>query len=153
MVRPVVLPRDLPALLRLETLLFPDHSWGERLLQHQLEQGRGWVASLDDSGANAYALARDDGPIIDITRLGVAPEWHRRGLGSQLLKAVIGIGKDTMLTVEKRNAVALKLYLAHGFRIAGQLTGAQAWHEGGAWVMRRSRHIVRAENSAPHAHR
>lgn len=143
MVRPVVVPGDLAALLLLEVVLFPDNAFSERLLTHELTVGQGWAVG---SPARAYALTRDDG-IIDITRLGVLPGHQRQGLGSALLDHVIGLGKETMLTVEKANTSALRLYLRHGFQIAGEL------RRNGAWVMRRPAQRARAVYSVPHAQR
>lgn len=143
MLRSVVLPGDLPGLLVLEAALFPRFMWSERLLEAELGRGPGWVIGYVPV---AYVLARVDGPIVDITRLGVTPAWQGRGFGAELLEKVIGLGKETMLTVEKANTRALKLYLRHGFRIAGALSCD-------AWVMRRPRQSARAEYSVPQLHR
>jgi [ribosomal protein S18]-alanine N-acetyltransferase len=143
MIRPAVVPGDLPALLLLELVLFPGNAFGERLLEHELTTGRGWVVG---SPAYGYALTRDDG-IIDVTRLGVLPDWQGKGVGSALLDHVIGLGKETMLTVEKANVRALRLYLRRGFEISGDL------RKTGAWVMRRPAQSARALYSAPQAQR
>jgi [ribosomal protein S18]-alanine N-acetyltransferase len=143
-IRPVVLPDDLPALLELETALFGgDNSLGEGLLRRELEIGFGWVIGTP---AYAYALVRADGPLIDLTRIGVLPAWQGNGLGPALLEKVLSLGKETMLTVRKDNRRALKIYMAHGFQIVSH-------HPTDAWVMRRPIQSARAENSAPQAHR
>jgi ribosomal protein S18 acetylase RimI-like enzyme len=143
MIRPVVIPDDLPALLRLEEALFGDNNMGEALLKKEIELGLAWVIGTP---AYAYALVRPDGPLVDLTRLGVLPAWQGYGLGSALLERVLALGKETMLTVRKDNLRALKLYLAYAFQIVGH-------HPSDAWVLRRSGQSERAEYSVPQAHR
>ena len=126
MIRPVVLPDDLSAIALLEEALFPENNMGERMLLREMREGRAWVSG---EPIHAYALVRQDGDIVDLIRLGVLPGWQNQGIGSRLLDAVLGLDEETMLTVEKRNHAAIRLYLAKGFGIAGALPEA--------WVMRR----------------
>lgn len=142
MIRTVVLPDDLPAILLLEQTLFPENYIGEVLLRGEIEVGLAWVIGQP---AYAYALVRTDGSLVDLTRLGVLPEWQGCGLGHKLLDKVLGLGKETMLTVSKINQRALALYLRYGFRIVA--------HHPAAWVMRRPRYSTRTEYSTPQAHR
>jgi ribosomal protein S18 acetylase RimI-like enzyme len=123
-VRALQLPDDLPALLELEGLLFPRNAMGERLLAEELRGGYGWGIG---SPLYAYVLAREDGRVVDITRLGVTPGHHGKGIGSQLLEKVISLGKESMLIVEMGNLRALKLYLRYGFTITGKLPTSEAW--------------------------
>lgn len=111
-------------LLQLEAVLFPHNALGERLLAQEIELGLAWVVGAPAYG---YVLTRDDGYIVDVTRLGVAPAQQGRGVGSRLLKAALQLGRDTMLTVEKWNTRALNLYRRSGFIIVGSLVTSDAW--------------------------
>jgi putative acetyltransferase len=57
--------------------------------------------------------------------LAVADPWHRRGVGTALVKAMVGLADDWMnvirleLTVFADNAAALALYRKFGFEIEG----------------------------------
>lgn len=60
-----------------------------------------------------------------ITLLGIDPQYRRRGLGRWLLVQLLRSAGDRGLThatleVRKSNAVALALYSALGFRVAGE---------------------------------
>lgn len=128
---------DIEAILKLEETLF-DNAMGGKLLLHELTRGRGWVYS--EAGGHygepieGYILIHfDNGPLglIDIIRLGVAPEAQRKGIGAKLLEHALWKVNDAMLTVKKDNAPAIKLYRRFGFEIVAHLAGA------GAFVMRR----------------
>lgn len=117
--------QDLPELLALEEKLFPN-AMGERLLQHELTRGCGWLALVDGVVAG-YVLVRRDDDLLDITRLGVHEEFRGRGLGRELLEKVLKEHFDVMLTVKKDNVKAIRLYRTHGFTIVGHLIAAEAW--------------------------
>jgi len=124
MLRPLLVPEDVAAVACLESVLFPHNAMSEQLLEREAEAGFAWVIG---SPPYAYALARDDGLLIDITRLGVAPLRHGQGCGSLLLDKILNLGRETILTVEKCNRRALRLYLRHGFFITGTLVTSDAW--------------------------
>lgn len=123
----LAVPDDVPALVQIEELLFPDNCLGEVLFRGELLAGRGFVAG----DFHGYALIREDGPLIDLTRLGVLPAWQHQGIGSLLLEEILALGRETMLTVKKDNVLALRLYTRRGFRIVA-VAALEA-----AWVMRR----------------
>ncbi len=122
-------PLDIDYLVQLELELFPN-AMNERMLHHELIRGRGWVWTSNDS-IEGYILVRMDEGIIDITRLGVRQGFDGKGVGRSLLETALEGAPDAMLTVQKTNERALRLYRAAGFEIVAHLIAA------GAWVMRR----------------
>ena len=116
---------DVDRLSLLEYELF-DNSLSPKMLERELEVGKGYVVGTPICG---YALVREDteADILDLTRLGVTKEWQGRGLGKQLLRHVLALGRTTFLTVRKNNLPALRLYNQEGFEIVGHLLAASAW--------------------------
>jgi len=105
------------------------------MLRQELRLGKGWLEerfSCPDKSVAGYILIRFDGDLMDITRLGVHPEEEGHGLGSRLLVRALEEGSTVILTVQKDNARAMRLYARHGFEIVAHLHSAQAW------VMRRT---------------
>jgi len=121
-------PDDVEVIVQIESTLF-DNSMGERLVRHELELGRGWVYGEPVEG---YILLRPDGPLTDITRLGVTQGARGKGIGQKLLSRALEGAGDVVLTVAKDNVPAMRLYKKNGFAIVGHL------HAAGAWVMRRA---------------
>lgn len=117
---------DVPALLTLEELLFPN-AMAERMLEHEVGRGWGWVEEIQEGRIVGYALVRSDGPLLDLTRLGVDPTHQGRGVGKRLLEKVLEDGRDIILTVKKNNAHAIGLYRKYNFEIVGHLASANAW--------------------------
>lgn len=131
-IRPIKL-RDASRVLELEQVF--ENSMSEPMIQREIEAGRGYVYSrIRDTGEVdilGYALLRQDGPLLDLTRLAVDPTVLRKGIGQSLLRRVLEEGRETVLTVKKDNAPALALYQKNGFRVVAHYAAAKAW------VMRR----------------
>lgn len=119
--------RDIPRILELEQVLF-ENSMTEAVLERELEVGKGyvWVDNLH-AKVLGYALVREEEGLLDLTRLGVDPEAQGTGVGRKLLRRVLALRQDTILTVLKTNHRALRLYLRHGFEVVGHVTSADAW--------------------------
>jgi [ribosomal protein S18]-alanine N-acetyltransferase len=126
--RPATLD-DIADICELEYLVFPENNFNEVTLANELVLGAGLVV-YENNKLVAYMLMRNDGQIIDIIRLGVHPDYQRKGYGTKLLSAVPK--REAMLTVQKNNVGALRLYLRHGFSIVGKLA-----MDVGGWVMTR----------------
>ncbi len=119
---------DAGAIEELEIQLFPDNCLGAKLIECELEWGTGWV--VEHQGVTvAYLLARVEGDMVDIMRVGVLPKHRRRGHAIDLINRALEQAPDAMLTVRKNNLNALRLYRRLGFGIVGE-TGF------GSWVMR-----------------
>lgn len=119
--------KDIDSIILLETALF-DNPMSERMLQHELARGQGWIYG-DFVG---YVLMRKDNGLVDVTRLGVREDHRRKGIGGELLAHILLDVPDAILTVKKNNAAAMKLYDAFGFKIVAHLNAAAAF------VMRRT---------------
>lgn len=121
--RPLV-AADIPALLAIETSVFPA-PWSEGMFQDELAApGRRYLAAVDDGGIVAYGgIMILDGD-AHIMNLAVRPDRQRSGLGTRMLLALVdealALGVSH-LTLELRisNRAALSLYERFGFTPVG----------------------------------
>lgn len=93
-----------------------------------------WVAEMDGeiAGMAGLVAAGDDVPApvlssiasrenaIRLTRMRVAPEWQRRGVGCRLVEAVLAWAREqghthVVLETTAGQAAAIALYRRHGF--------------------------------------
>ena len=109
------LPDDVELLERLEAELFPDNCMNARSLAIELEHG---VCFLEEEAA--YLLARVDGDLVDILRVGVLGPYRKIGVGSRLLTVALKLAPRAMLMARKDNVGALRLYHSFGFHIVGE---------------------------------
>lgn len=87
------------------------------------------ILAAQDNVALGAAMAQLDSEESEIIlyTLYVHPQWHRRGVGSALLRAVVASFPGTRairLKVLKENAAALAWYKAKGFEIYGETKNA-----------------------------
>ena len=127
---------DVDRILELEGKLF-SNSMNETMILQEIRIGQGWVhCGEKDNVVYGYALVRDDGYVLDLTRLGVDLPEQGGGIGRELLTHVLQVATErqrvVQLTVLKENSKALKFYLRHGFQIVGHLK------KEGAWLMRKA---------------
>jgi ribosomal protein S18 acetylase RimI-like enzyme len=121
------LDRDIPGILRLEGMLF-SNSMSEAQIAIELRVGRGFVLEAAvDNPVLGYILVRDDGAVLDITRLAVDPAQQRAGVGTELLRHVLAMNRPTVLAVKKGNHRAIRLYTRHGFVVTGHFIEERAW--------------------------
>ena len=71
-------------------------------------------ACLDGVLAGAVAVS-DDGDLVDVHRLVVAPAAARRGIGTALVRSVLAGGRPTVVATGRDNAPARALYERLGF--------------------------------------
>ena len=117
---------DLDAILEIEQVSFNNpttREWYERELQRP-EVCFLYVLRTPASPTAAFCAFWRVADQAHINNLAVRPELRRRGLGSQLLQAVIAearrLGAGTLsLEVRRSNVAAQRLYLRAGFREAG----------------------------------
>lgn len=107
---------DLDALAELEGMLFPENSLNEKSLKQELTES---VAIVWGKPARAYVLVRYDSEIVDILRVGVHPDFRRRGIGQLLVEEVLTDERPVMLTVLRNNEPAFSLYKKLGFEVVG----------------------------------
>ena len=137
---------DVPEVLEVEGQVFDGDVWTAHHFWSELGQ----------TGTRHYLVARDGGRVVGyaglcdypdeafVQTMAVAPSHQGRGLGAQLLQALLEEAdrrrKDTvLLEVRADNPVAQRLYERHGFRRSGVRRG---YYPGGvdAWVMTRGAH-------------
>jgi len=100
-----------------EIMAFPDlpplHQTAEDLAGSGEEI---WLVEQDGTLAGGVGL-KDDGDVLEIARLFVAPEWFRRGIGSALVGRAIDAagGRAMVVGTGWTNAPALALYARFGF--------------------------------------
>ena len=114
---------DLDAILEIEQVSFNNpttREWYERELQRP-EVCFIYVLRTPESPTAAFCAFWRVADQAHINNLAVRPELRRRGLGSQLLEAIIAearrLGAGTLsLEVRRSNLAAQRLYLRAGFR-------------------------------------
>ncbi|NTW41877.1 MAG: GNAT family N-acetyltransferase [Cellulomonadaceae bacterium] len=103
--------------------------------------GEGRVATVS-SRLLAYAGAWFDGDVVQVMTIGVAPDAQRRGLGAELLDAVLGYARAVgaaavLLEVRVDNAAAIALYERAGFTVLRRRRRYYQPEDVDAWSMRR----------------
>ena len=63
---------------------------------------------------------------VELEPVGVHPDWHRRGLGGEICRAVLraarGLGaRRAMVTAERSNPAAIALYASLGLEITSEI--------------------------------
>lgn len=114
---------DADFIAELEILLFPDNCINERVVRNEIEHGISYLVE-----GKGYLLARWDGELLDILRVGVHPSYQRQGVGLELMKHILATSPGpAMLTVREDNEGAKALYFRLGFRLAGWKPQAKAF--------------------------
>jgi len=121
---------DVPAIMELERGIFENDAWSERSMRSEVagEHGYYLVAfapeSPDRIAGYAGLLAPRGGSEGDIQTIAVAPHARRRGLGRQLMLALIAEARkrgarEVFLEVRADNPGAQTLYRDLGFEEIG----------------------------------
>lgn len=116
MIRPAT-AADVPRLVELEATCMGVDAWSEVLVSAGVEGALPTIVWLVDD-AGGYAVASYVGDVVELQRIGVAPDARRRGLARALLDAVVErAGEEERVVVEVRedNAGALAFYAVSGF--------------------------------------
>lgn len=135
---------DVQTLAALELELFTADAWTAETWWAELAQALRWYCAVElperPGEPAGYAGAAVNGSDADVMTVAVAPWAQGRGLGGQLLSAlVVAVAErgaaQLVLEVRADNAVAQRLYARHGFdRIAVR----RGYYDGvDAWIMRR----------------
>ncbi|SHE41607.1 ribosomal protein S18-alanine N-acetyltransferase [Streptoalloteichus hindustanus] len=133
---------DLARCAELERELFPgDDPWRESVFASELDQGHYYLAARVGAELVGYAglsvVGRRPVAEASVQTIGVDPRWQGRGIGRELLRALLdradAFDATTFLEVRTDNAPAIGLYTAHGFEVLGlrrryyQPSGADAY--------------------------
>lgn len=103
---------DVDFIADLELSLFPEHGVNEYAVKQVIEAGM--VKVFSQVG---YIITHYGSDLIDILRIGVHPAHQKKGIGHLLLDAVLSTAwHPVMLTVQRQNTRAIKLYKDLGFR-------------------------------------
>jgi ribosomal-protein-alanine N-acetyltransferase len=115
---------DLPAVHRLERVLFPEDAWSEEMLRGELaEQPRTRhyvVAEEPDGEIVGYAGLAAAGGQADVQTIGVRADRRKSGVGAALLTALLNEAvrrnsEAVFLEVRADNDAAHRLYERFGF--------------------------------------
>jgi [ribosomal protein S18]-alanine N-acetyltransferase len=116
---------DIEEIVPLEAELFADDPpWSAEQFASELAgvpDSRWYVVAVHDGGAIAgYAGLMAGIDSADIQTVAVAPAFHRQGLGTVLVDALLEEARrrrvaDVLLEVRADNDAAIQLYRAHGF--------------------------------------
>ena len=115
---------DVDELLELERRCFT-HPWNETQYAVGLKLGVFHVFGFSGpDGLAAYASFTVAAEEMELLNIAVRPESRRRGLGSRLLRIILGIAgrmgaKRAVLDVRESNSAALELYRGFGFEQVG----------------------------------
>jgi ribosomal-protein-alanine N-acetyltransferase len=117
-------PDDVPAVARLEQLVFPD-PWSENAFHEELvAPGRRYVVAEEGSAIVGYAGLLVVGDDSHVVTLAVHPEARGRGLGTRFMLRLVDEARAAgaaHLTLEVRvsNHPAQSLYRRFGFETVG----------------------------------
>jgi ribosomal-protein-alanine N-acetyltransferase len=126
---------DVEALLPLERRLFPDDPWSAELFWSELAgvPATRWYVVAEDAGEPVGYAGLRVVDVAEVQTLGVAPHRRREGLGSLLLRALLGEAerrgaREVLLEVRADNVAAQRLYAAAGFE---RLAVRRGYYAGG----------------------
>ncbi|MCL6555293.1 MAG: ribosomal protein S18-alanine N-acetyltransferase [Burkholderiales bacterium] len=112
-------PEDLPRVMEIERDLYP-FPWTEGNFRDSLQAGYScWVCQVAGHtvGYAVLMLVADEAHVLNIA---IARAWQRRGLGSSLMRHLIGLARhygarEIFLEVRPSNTAARRLYHGMGF--------------------------------------
>jgi len=121
---------DVEPVAALERELFPHDAWSVEQLWGELAHvpdTRWYAVHEDDVGVDGYVGLYAVPPEGDVQTIAVAPRSQGRGLGRELLAALVAEARlrgcaQLFLEVLDGNAAALSLYVSAGFERMGRRT-------------------------------
>ncbi len=111
----------------------PEYFGIKAVLQYDIHFGR----------LAGFVLSRSLFENLEVLKLGVHPEFHRRGVGTVLMESAYKEGirrgcRRCFLEVRKSNLGAIQFYERHRFRIAGTRVNYYTDPVEDAWIMERA---------------
>lgn len=116
----------LPQVAALEKECFPADPWSEELFRAALDDPRAAILLAEGESGEILGYAvlftvLDEG---NLDNIAVAPACRRQGVADALLGAIVGFGREHLLTltleVRASNTPAISLYEKYGFVAVGQ---------------------------------
>jgi len=120
---------DVAVVHALERRLFPVDAWPLEMFFAELAQPVCWYWVAEQDGAVVgYAGLVCTGAQADVQTVAVAAGQQGRGLGGELLRALLAEARrrgatEVLLEVRAENTVAQQLYARHGFERIGVRRG------------------------------
>ena len=142
---------DAPRCAELERLLFAgDDPWEARLFVEALAAGHPYLAARVEGALVGYAGLGLAGPEAEVHTLAVDPAYQGRGIGRELLRALLALAGNATVFLEVRtdNEPAIALYRSEGFSVMGTRRGYYRPSGADAFTMRRE---VRRSEGHPRA--
>lgn len=125
---------DLPSVAQVErdSYVFP---WNEQIFSDCLRVGYHCVVVDTPGGVAGYGVLSMGAGEAHLLNLCIAEPLRRRGIGRNLLLALLGHARDrgirdAFLEVRRSNRAAIDLYREIGFECVGQRRGYYQAHEG-----------------------
>jgi ribosomal-protein-alanine N-acetyltransferase len=125
---------DLPRVAELEraSYAFP---WSDQIFSDCLRVGYHCVVIETADGVMGYSVLSMGAGEAHVLNLCIEESLRRRGIGRQLLLAVLGHARDrgirdAYLEVRRSNRAAIALYQELGFECVGQRRGYYQAHDG-----------------------
>jgi len=125
---------DIPDACAIEAHAFPDDTWSAESFWGELARtisGGRYFAAEQDAELLGYAGVAFTGDDAHLQTLAVADQARGRGVGAELLTAVLAeaaaqAARRCLLEVRADNEAALHLYVGAGFRLLGTRPGYYA---------------------------
>jgi ribosomal-protein-alanine N-acetyltransferase len=116
---------DIPVLVGLEKLIFPESPWSAAQFREELSgvpRTRKYIVALDGTELVGYAGIALAGDVADIHTLTVIPSHRKQGIASHMLNELEGWGLEKnvtafMLEMREGNEQAQPLYEKHGYSV------------------------------------
>jgi [ribosomal protein S18]-alanine N-acetyltransferase len=125
---------DLDTVVATENEIYP-HPWTRGNFIDSLAAGyHCWIMELSGEiiGYSVVMIAAGEAHLLN---LGIAAEWQRRGLGSEMLKFLLKLARDSLarkiyLEVRPSNVAGRSLYAGAGFSEIATRRGYYPAHDG-----------------------
>ena len=108
-----------PILWNLEKEIFGDSSWTENNLDEHLSNHNTILYTFNEKIV-AYLLYLDGLESNELLRIGVLPDFRRKGFAIKLIQSLINLNKSIYLEVRSDNLFGITLYEKMGFKMIGK---------------------------------
>jgi [ribosomal protein S18]-alanine N-acetyltransferase len=108
-----------PLLWNLEKEIFGDSSWTEKNLDEHLSNHNTILYTFNEKIV-AYLLYLDGIESNELLRIGVLPDFRRKGFAIKLIQSLINLNKSIYLEVRSDNLYGTTLYEKMGFKMIGK---------------------------------
>ena len=113
---------DIPAIVRLEQVCFPDDPWPFEAFEHEIinDYSEPLIARDREGRIVGYMITWFMGPEAHTANIAVDPAMRGHGIGRAMMQAAIDKARDSgaeemVLEVRTTNAPAISLYKSLGF--------------------------------------